>query len=1001
MWAGTYRDLDGLLGSITDYRRIDAVARRKLKCKCGPEVGVRPNLVAREFDKHVAADRHAPAVDGRLVVGALERLPVRAIIEYLDDENAARPVEVVGLGDGRRHLEERDAEKRVVVIARLDELRENATRQQRRDGEADTGARAGDVDTGHLAVHRHQWSAAVAGVKSGVGLDRIRNREVRYGILQGAVSSADDARRHRRLEPEGTPECQYFGADWWHIFDERKRGGVVGNVRRKDGEVGENVSRSHARLAPLAVLEANVDRTGVLNHVLVCHDVAVVDESGATGLGVADEGDRVDSRLVDRRVLCSGLAAVLCGCDRLWGLPTAGRTARQTGCQGRRTREETTARWLFHTPPSESCRMCSSAPAHSGVKAAPPFILVPHVVYWTMSDDEDLRTEVQSLREEVDALQRRLDALEDRTDERTDSLADPSDEPPGEQPADAHPRPAAEDSSGPADELKPAVQRVADAESSDTGGRDWELAVGVRWLGVVGALALVVGVVFFVRLAIEQGWLGPLGRVVAGTLGGLLLFVGGRFAAERQSYVRWGRTTAGAGFAITYFSLYAAYGFESYREVLGTPLWAILALLTLLVAGVAVVSVRDGAPLVAAETFFFGYVTAYLSLDAVTPVVTPIYALLLAFGVVAIAVVEPWRRLVAGSVFGTYTVVAIWVLDAEPTEATIAAVALVAFGLYLAGVYALRREDRFAGRFYGIEVGTTTFLNAAFAALLLEIAVRNGVESYDLAGLGAAVVAVALAGFYLLTDRQPVSVFDWQPLRRDGTAAAFSVVLGAIALGAATGTFLTTVGSIGVVCLAVATAHHDGSPAFRVGAHAVAAGVLVKLLVVDADELAAFDAAEPMATLTGRPVAFLAGIVAFYGLAWFFSRAATGLLEAESRPQLPIEAVYAIAATGLTVVAFGLELSGLGISVAWALFGFALLGVGFTADRRGVRLLGIGVLGLTTAKVFLVDTTGLDTLARTLAFLVLGAVLLAASYIYARSRGGVDLGIGPFGRSED
>ena len=43
--------------------------------------------------------------------------------------------------------------------------------------------------------------------------------------------------------------------------------------------------------------------------------------------------------------------------------------------------------------------------------------------------------------------------------------------------------------------------------------------------------------------------------------------------------------------------------------------------------------------------------------------------------------------------------------------------------------------------------------------------------------------------------------------------------------------------------------------------------------------------------------------------------------------------------------------------------------------------------------MFLYDTSGLDTVARTLSFLAVGVVLLAASYVYAWARGdgGVDL----------
>jgi uncharacterized membrane protein len=48
---------------------------------------------------------------------------------------------------------------------------------------------------------------------------------------------------------------------------------------------------------------------------------------------------------------------------------------------------------------------------------------------------------------------------------------------------------------------------------------------------------------------------------------------------------------------------------------------------------------------------------------------------------------------------------------------------------------------------------------------------------------------------------------------------------------------------------------------------------------------------------------------------------------------------------------------------------------------------------VTTAKVFLYDTRDLDTVARTVSFLVVGAILVAASYVYVRSRDDEGTGI--------
>ncbi|TYT62467.1 DUF2339 domain-containing protein [Natrialba swarupiae] len=607
-----------------------------------------------------------------------------------------------------------------------------------------------------------------------------------------------------------------------------------------------------------------------------------------------------------------------------------------------------------------------------------------------MNDDE-LRREVERLRNEVDALHRRLEAVE--SEPPSESGESDGVDGPDEQTATGEIETTEAESDDPSASPDSAVTKSTGGETlSDrlAADRDWELALGVRWLGLVGALALVVGVVFFVRLAIEIGLLGPGGRVALGTLTGVGLLAGGRFAATRQGYRRWGRIAAGTGLAIAYFSVYAAYGFESYRDAIGTPLWAALAALTALVAVAAIVSVRDRAPFVVGEAFLLGYVTATLSTDAATVVLTPAYVLLLGGGIVAIATVRPWGRLLSASTFATYGVLLLWLVDLEPPATAIGVAGVAAFALFLVGAYVLRRSDvdpeleSTHSRIHRARLAVTTVANAGFATLFLEIALREGFPEVAIDGVGAIAVALALAATYVVTDRAPV--------RRDGAAAAGSVAFLAGGVAMAVGTFATTVGALAVICGAVIVSRIADAPAFRVGAHVVAGALVLKLLTVDATDLPAFDPTEPMATLFGRPVAFALATGAFYALAWWYSR--TDVLTDLERRFLPATvANYAIVATGLGVIVFALELSGLGVSVAWILFGSVLLGIGLATDVRGVRALGIAVLGLATAKVFLFDTRDLDTVARTLSFLVLGAVLLIASYVYARSRGDLEIGL--------
>lgn len=603
-----------------------------------------------------------------------------------------------------------------------------------------------------------------------------------------------------------------------------------------------------------------------------------------------------------------------------------------------------------------------------------------------MSDDrpDDIEERVRELAREVEALGRRLENIEAALDvddvdgDATAIDAEPA-EVAGSEAVSREGVPGAPDATG--------TEGSADANVEPSAGndrttRDWELDVGVRWLGVLGGLALVVGVAFFVRLAIEAGLLGPLGRVVVGVIGGLTLLAGGRLLAERQGLVRWGRIASGSGLAVAYTSFWAAYGFETYRETIGTPLWAVLLGLTLLVALAVVVSVHDRAPMVAGEAFLFGYVTAYLGTGAESFVLTPAYALLLAGGVVAVAAVRPWAWLMVASVLPTYGVVWLWIVDLDPTPWLVAGVGLVAFAVYLGGTWVLRAGG-LAGRETPPATAGVTLLNAPAAAFLLEVNLHEwtvespGVGAGTLDGVALALVGVVCLGVLVVTDRRP----GW----RDDVAGTLGVVLLGVAVVTGASTFVGTVGLVGLVVAAAIVVERSGLSPIATGGHLVAVGVVVKLLTVDATTLAPLDVAEPASIPTGRAAAFVVAVVAFYGVALLVDRRA-GPSSLASFP-VPIAGAYAAAGTVLAVLIVALEATGLWVTVGWATFGLGLLGAGLGLDRRGVRLLGVAVLGLATGKGFLYDTRGLDAVARTTSFLVLGAILLVASYAYARTRG--------------
>jgi len=71
-------------------------------------------------------------------------------------------------------------------------------------------------------------------------------------------------------------------------------------------------------------------------------------------------------------------------------------------------------------------------------------------------------------------------------------------------------------------------------------------------------------------------------------------------------------------------------------------------------------------------------------------------------------------------------------------------------------------------------------------------------------------------------------------------------------------------------------------------------------------------------------------------------------------------------------------------STAWLLFGIALLAVGFFLRSQPARLLALGVITLTVAKVFIIDTASIAGIYRALSVIGLGVVLLGIGWLYQR-----------------
>lgn len=87
-----------------------------------------------------------------------------------------------------------------------------------------------------------------------------------------------------------------------------------------------------------------------------------------------------------------------------------------------------------------------------------------------------------------------------------------------------------------------------------------EEQIGLVWFTRIGAGVLLLGVAYFFKYAVDNAWVGPLGRVVAGAVAGLVV-LGLSEASRARSKALFSDALAGVGLACLGFAAYASHAF--------------------------------------------------------------------------------------------------------------------------------------------------------------------------------------------------------------------------------------------------------------------------------------------------------------------------------------------------------------------------------------------------------------------------------------------------------
>jgi len=96
--------------------------------------------------------------------------------------------------------------------------------------------------------------------------------------------------------------------------------------------------------------------------------------------------------------------------------------------------------------------------------------------------------------------------------------------------------------------------------------------------------------------------------------------------------------------------------------------------------------------------------------------------------------------------------------------------------------------------------------------------------------------------------------------------------------------------------------------------------------------------------------------------------------------------LFALLGPLLAAILMFYEVSGNVLTMAWSIEGFLVLALGFLVMDRSFRLFGLGLLAICVVKLVAIDLEGVEAIYRIVSYIVLGLLLLLASFVYTRYR---------------
>jgi uncharacterized membrane protein len=515
----------------------------------------------------------------------------------------------------------------------------------------------------------------------------------------------------------------------------------------------------------------------------------------------------------------------------------------------------------------------------------------------------------------------------------------------------------------PAVETEPTTQRTVLRP-----GETFEDLLGGRILAVLGGVAILIGVVFFLVIAVDRGWIGVEARVALAFAGSTLLLAAGVFLYERRGQTDAAVVAVATGLASLFASLtYAAAAKDVVASEAGLVAAAVIG------AAGAAIAIRWSSQIVAAFALL-GALAAPVLVDSGTSTLALAFTSVALAATVAVLVWQRWGWLALGAFVLTAPQLAFWADDRDGLLLPLLVLALFWCAFVVA---AIGYELRVPTSKLRVSSASVLLLNAAFTAglgwaLIDDLGSDDGATAWIL----AVTVAYILLGAFGFRQRMSAEIA--------ALLVAIGVALSGVTLALALGGPALVVGWSAEAVILTWVARRTGERRALVFGVAFLGLAVLHTVSYEAPPHALLDGVESLgpalaATLSVGVAALLMGLLV--------NRRDLGMLLFATAG---VAFVYA-ASLGIVDVIQGDEVersqtAQVVLSAFWAGLGLVAIVVGLVRDVRELRYGGLALLGLGVAKLFLYDLAELDEIYRVLSFVAVGLLLLTGAYAYQRVR---------------